>query len=146
MPFHVNAGLREENTHLTSAGFGQVPVDIIQNAGDPTLLTVVLSDPQSVSTKSNYSYLLPSVDMKLELTDKLHLRFDASRTLTRPGLNLMTPVASVGTGQRVGALTASGGSPALTPYLSGTFDISAEWYYQPHSSASTPFLMKTISN
>src|SRR3546814_4999271 len=77
MPFHFNAGLREENTHLTSAGFGQVPVDIIQNAGDPTLLTVVLSDPQSVSTKSNYSYLLPSVDMKLELTDKLHLRFDA---------------------------------------------------------------------
>src|SRR3546814_14017843 len=51
MPFHFNAGLREENTHLTSAGFGQVPVDIIQNAGDPTLLTVVLSDPQLVSTK-----------------------------------------------------------------------------------------------
>src|SRR3546814_2944880 len=74
--------------------------------------------------------------MKLELTDKLHLRFDASRTLTRPGLNLMTPVASVGTGQRVGALTASGGSPALKPYLSDNFDIAAEWYYQPNSYRS----------
>ncbi|RIA37451.1 TonB-dependent receptor [Hephaestia caeni] len=146
MPFHFNAGLREENTHLTSAGFGQVPINIIQNAGDPTLLTVVLSDPQSVSTKSNYSYLLPSVDMKLELTDKLHLRFDASRTLTRPGLNLLTPVASVGTGQRVGALTASGGSPALKPYLSDNFDIAAEWYYQPNSYASIDFFLKNVSN
>src|SRR3546814_11773934 len=122
MPFHFNAGLREENTHLTSAGFGQVPVDIIQNAGDPTLLTVVLSDPQSVSTKSNYSYLLPSVTMTLELTDKLHLRFAPSRTLTRPGLTLLTPVASVGTSKRVGSPPARGASPALTQPLMDHFD------------------------
>ncbi len=146
MPFHFNARVREENTHVTSAGFGQVPTAITRSAGDPTLLTVTLSNPQSVSTKSNYSYLLPSVDMKLELTDTVHLRLDASRTLTRPGLNMLTPVASVGTGQRVGALTASGGSPSLKPYLADNFDGAVEWYYKPNSYAAVNFFIKDVSN
>ncbi len=146
MPFHFNAGVREENTHVTSAGFGQVPTAITGSAGDPTLLTVTLSAPQAVSTKSNYSYLLPSVDMKLELTDSIHIRLDASRTLTRPSLNLLTPVASVGTGQRVGALTASGGSPSLKPYLADNFDAAVEWYYRPNSYASVNFFIKDVSN
>jgi len=146
MPFHFNAGVREENTHVTSAGFGQVPTAITGSSGDPTLLTVTLSAPQAVSTKSKYSYLLPSLDMKLELTDSVHLRFDASRTLTRPGLNLLTPVASVGTGQRVGALTASGGSPSLKPYLADNFDAAVEWYYRPNSYASVNFFLKDVSN
>lgn len=146
MPFHFNAGVREENTHVTSKGFGQVPTGITRNPGDPTLLTVALSPPQSVSTKSNYSYLLPSVDMKLELTEAIHLRLDASRTLTRPSLNLLTPVASVGTGQRVGALTASGGSPTLKPYLADNFDAAVEWYYKPNSYAAVNFFIKDVSN
>ena len=146
MPFHFNAGVREENTHVTSKGFGQVPTAITRSAGDPTLLTVTLSQPQAVSTKSNYSYLLPSVDMKLELTESVHLRLDASRTLTRPGLNLLTPVASVGTGQRVGALTASGGSPSLKPYLADNFDAAVEWYYKPNSYAAVNVFIKDVSN
>uniref|UniRef100_B0SVR6 TonB-dependent receptor n=1 Tax=Caulobacter sp. (strain K31) TaxID=366602 RepID=B0SVR6_CAUSK len=146
MPFHFNAGVREENTHVTSNGFGQVPTAITGSAGDPTLLTVTLSAPQAVSTKSNYSYLLPSIDLKLELTESIHLRLDASRTLTRPSLNLLTPVASVGTGQRVGALTASGGSPSLKPYLADNFDAAVEWYYRPNSYASVNFFIKDVSN
>ncbi|UIJ46657.1 TonB-dependent receptor [Sphingomonas cannabina] len=146
MPFHFNAGIRQENTHLTAIGLGQVPLSIIQNAGDPTLLTVVLSDPQRITTKTSYSYLLPSIDMKLELTDKFHLRFDASRTLTRPSLNLLTPVLNVGTGQRVGALTANGGNPGLKPYLADNFDFAAEWYYQSNSYASVNFFLKNVSN
>jgi TonB-dependent receptor len=146
MPFHFNAGVREENTHVTSNGFGQVPTAITGSAGDPTLLTVTLSSPQAVTTKSNYSYLLPSIDLKLELTESIHLRLDASRTLTRPGLNMLTPVLSVGTGQRVGALTASGGSPALKPYLADNFDAAVEWYYRPNSYASVNFFIKDVSN
>ncbi|WP_082539598.1 MULTISPECIES: TonB-dependent receptor [unclassified Caulobacter] len=146
MPFHFNAGVREENTHVTSNGFGQVPTAITRSTGDPTLLTVSLSQPQAVSTKSNYSYLLPSVDMKLELTESIHLRLDASRTLTRPSLNLLTPVLSVGTGQRVGALTGSGGSPSLKPYLADNFDAAVEWYYKPNSYAAVNFFIKDVSN
>lgn len=147
MKFHVNAGAREEITDIVSSGVGQVATGIVRAPGDQTLLTV-LFDPnlQPITTKSSYSYLLPSFDVKLELTPKLYLRADASRTLTRPTLNLLTPVLNVGSGQRVGSLTANGGNPTLKPFLSDNFDFAAEWYYHPNSYASVNFFVKNVSN
>jgi iron complex outermembrane receptor protein len=86
------------------------------------------------------------MDAKLELTDNLVLRVDASRTLTRPSLNLLNPVLNVGNGQRVGALSASGGNPNLRPYLADNFDIGAEWYYRRNSYLSVGFFLKNVSN
>lgn len=146
MPFHFNAGAREEITKITSAGIGRLPTSIAESTADPTLLTVAFTDSQPISTSSSYSYFLPSLDMKLELTDRLHLRFDASRTMTRPSLNTLTPILNVGSGQRVGALTATGGNPSLKPYLADNFDLAAEWYYQRNSYASVNFFIKDVSN
>ncbi|WP_197707484.1 TonB-dependent receptor [Sphingobium sp. LB126] len=146
MPFHFNAGGREEITKVISTGIGRLPTSIVGSTADPTLLTVAFTDAQPVSTSSSYSYFLPALDMKLELTPNLHLRFDASRTLTRPALNTLTPVLNVGSGQRVGALTATGGNPALKPYLADNFDLAAEWYYQRNSYAAVNFFIKDVSN
>ncbi|MXP26242.1 TonB-dependent receptor [Altererythrobacter indicus] len=146
MPFYFNAGLRQEVTHLSSTGIGRLPIGLTRSDTDPTLLTVAFSESQDVTTKSDYSYLLPSVDMKLLLSDSLHLRFDASRTLTRPGLDLLSPALNIGSGQRVGALTADGGNPNLKPYLADNFDFAVEWYYQPNSYASANVFIKNVSN
>lgn len=146
MPFRFNAGVREEITNLTSSGVGRLPIALTGSAADPTLLNVTFSESQPISTKSSYSYLLPSLDMKLEVTDNFHLRFDASRTLTRPSLNTLTPVLNVGVGQRVGALTATGGNPRLQPFLADNFDFAAEWYYQRNSYAAVNFFIKDVSN
>ena len=146
MPFHFNAGGREEITKVISSGIGRLPTSIVGSTADPTLLTVDFTESQAVSTRSSYSYFLPALDMKLELTDNFHLRFDASRTLTRPALNTLTPVLNVGSGQRVGALTATGGNPALKPYLAENFDLALEWYYQRNSYASVNLFLKDVSN
>jgi TonB-dependent receptor len=74
------------------------------------------------------------------------LRFSASRTLTRPAINFLTPVLNVGALPRVGALTADGGNPALKPYLSDNFDFAVEWYYQENSYASMNYFMKDVTN
>ena len=146
MPFKVNAGGRQESTKIISAGIGRLPVSITGSAADPTLLTIAFTPQQTVSTSSTYNYFLPAIDMKLEITDNFHLRFDASRTLTRPALNTLTPVLNVGSGQRVGALTATGGNPALRPYLAENFDFGAEWYYQRNSYAAVNFFLKNVAN
>lgn len=146
MPFYFNAGAREEITKLVSSGIGRLPTSITGSTADPTLLSVGFGESQPISTRSSYSYFLPSLDMKLELTDSLHLRFDASRTLTRPALNTLTPVLNVGNGQRVGALTATGGNPNLKPYLADNFDLAMEWYYQRNSYASVNFFLKDVTN
>ena len=147
MKFHFNAGAREEITHVTSSGLGQVATSITQSTTDKTLLTVAFDpDVQDITTETNYSYLLPSLDMKLEITPNFDIRFDASRTLTRPALNLLNPVLSIPSGERVGALTASGGNPRLKPYLADNFDLAAEWYYARNSYAAVDFFIKNVNN
>jgi len=145
-PFHLTAGVRREHTDVTSAGFGRVPTQLRVDAADPTLLNTTFSEAQPIETSSDYSFLLPSLDMKLELTDKLHLRFDASRTLTRPAINFLTPVLNVGALPRVGALTANGGNPTLKPYLSDNLDLAVEWYYGQNSYFAVDAFVKDVTN
>jgi iron complex outermembrane recepter protein len=145
-PLRFSAGVRDERTNISSAGVGRVPILLTQNPADPTLLTTTFSPTQPISTSSRYSHLLPSLDVKLELTPEVHLRFDASRTLTRPAINFLTPVLNVGALPRVGALTANGGNPTLKPYLSDNLDLAVEWYYQPNSYAAVDAFVKDVTN
>lgn len=146
MPFHVSAGLRQEHTEVSSVGLSQLLTGLSISAADPTLLTTTYSDDvQSITTDSSYSFMLPSFDMKLELTPEWHARFSASRTLTRPALTYLTPVQSVG-GLRIGALTASGGNPELKPYLSDNYDFAVEWYYKQNSYAAVDVFVKEVTN
>ncbi len=145
-PFHVTAGVRRESTDVSSSGVGRLPTQLTVNPADPTLLTTTFSDTQPITTESDYSHLLPSIDMKLELTDELHLRFDASRTLTRPAINFLTPVLNVGALPRVGALTATGGNPGLKPYLSDNLDLAVEWYYGRNAYLSVDAFVKDVTN
>jgi iron complex outermembrane receptor protein len=145
-PFHFAAGVRNERTDVTSSGMGRLPILLSFSDADPTLLTTTYSPTQQITTESKYSYLLPSLDMKLEVTRDVHTRFSASRTLTRPAINFLTPVLNVGALPRIGALTADGGNPALKPYLSDNFDFAVEWYYQENSYASLNYFMKDVTN
>lgn len=146
MPLHAAFGVRTENTRLRSIGQGRAPTAITRSAADPTLLSIAFTDVQPISNRSSYTYVLPSVDLRLEVTDNLQLRFDASRTLTRPALNLLNPVVGIGNGQRVGALSGSGGNPNLKPYLASNFDVAAEWYYQRNSYIAVDLFLKNVSN
>jgi iron complex outermembrane recepter protein len=146
MPFHFSAGVRDERTRISSSGVGRLPTLLTPNPQDPTLLTTTFSQNQPITTKSSYNYLLPSVDVKLELTPEVHLRFDASRTLTRPAINFLTPVLNVELIPRIGALTATGGNPTLKPYLSDNFDLAVEWYYAPNSYAAVNGFFKDVTN
>jgi TonB-dependent receptor len=146
MPFHFSAGVRNERTDISSSGMGRVPILLTQNPADPTLLSTTFSDTQPITTESDYSFLLPSLNTKLEVTPDVHLRFSASRTLTRPAINFLTPVLNVGALPRVGALTADGGNPVLKPYLSDNFDFAVEWYYQQNSYAAVNYFIKDVTN
>jgi len=154
MKFQLSAGIRDEGTHLSSGAKGRQLLGLARPAGDPTLIQPdpalgPLHDGFSATTdiigKSNYNFLLPSLDAKLNITPSLLVRLDASRTLTRPGLGSLKPTVNLGT-LRVGSLSASGGNPNLKPYLSDNFDAAAEWYYQRNSYVSVDFYLKHISN
>lgn len=154
MDFHMSAGVRDEGTHLSSSAQGRQLLGLARPAGDPTLIQPDpalgplhdgYSAPTTIIGKSNYNYLLPSLDAKLNITRSFLIRLDASKTLTRPLLGDLKPTVNLGT-LRVGSLSASGGNPFLTPYLSDNFDAGAEWYYQRNSYFSVDFYLKHLTN
>jgi TonB-dependent receptor len=146
MPLRINVGLRQEFTNLTAIGIGQQPIGLTVQPSDHTAFVTTFGPQSLVTGKNDYQYLLPNFDATLSLTDDLQVRFNASRTLTRPPLGQITPVLNVPTSPRVGALTASGGNPQLMPYLSDSVDLGAEWYYAQNSYASVDVFNKNVTN
>lgn len=146
MPLFINAGVRYESTKIESSGIGSLPTSLAVVVGDPSAYQATFpANPTLVTGSNSYQYLLPNLDVNLFVTDKLKLRFNASRTLTRPPLSALSPVLS-GFNLRVGGLTASGGNPRLQPYLSDNLDLGAEWYYAKNSYLSVGVFMKNVTN
>jgi iron complex outermembrane receptor protein len=147
MPLRINLGARFEDTHVTSAGISTLPTGQLTIVPtDHTAYNFNSTPALPISTKSNYRYLLPNLDLSLAVTDTVKVRFDASRTLTRAPLSDLTPDLNVPAGQRVGALNATGGNPTLLPFLSDNLDFGAEWYYAQNSYVSADAFVKEVTN
>src|SRR5581483_158052 len=101
--------------------------------------------PAQFRTSANqYSYFLPSLDLNFFPLPEVKVRFDASRTLTRPPIGEITPTLSV-TSSRVGSLGLSGNNPGLLPYVANNFDLGAEWYYGRNEYLSVDTFFKHVS-
>jgi iron complex outermembrane recepter protein len=146
MPLKFHAGVRSEYTDLTSTGVGRLPTALTIMPSDHTAFLVAYGTAGQVSNKHSYRYLLPNLDLNLVAAEDLQIRFDASRTLTRPPLSYITPVLNLTASERVGSLVATGGNPGLMPYVSDNIDLSAEWYYAPNSYVSVDTFLKNVSN
>ncbi|HEU4548629.1 MAG TPA: TonB-dependent receptor [Rhizomicrobium sp.] len=146
MPARINAGLRGEYTSVTTIGLGQEPTALTVQPSDHTAFLVNYSGLTMVSGHNSYQSLLPNLDLTLEPGDDVQVRFDVSRTLTRPPLTQINPALTVPTILRVGALTATGGNPELMPYVSVSIDLSAAWYYQHNSYLSVDVFNKNVSD
>ncbi|WP_419815932.1 TonB-dependent receptor [Glacieibacterium sp.] len=154
MPFRVSAGVRRESTSVRTMALGRILLGLYRPPGDPTLIAPDpslgpngngYSNPQPIIGKNKYSFLLPSVDLKLDVTSNLVVRADASRTLTRPALADLRPTVVPST-LRVGTLAATGGNTDLSPYLSDNYDLGVEWYYHRNSYFAVNGFVKNISN
>lgn len=146
MKLQTVLGVRYESTELATSALSQLPTSLNRTPGDPTNFTVGFGPTSLVTTSTNYRYLLPSLDLNLNITPDLKARFDASRTMTRPPLNLINPTLNLPTAERVGSLTANGGNPNLLPFLSDNIDFGVEWYYGPNSYISIDGFVKEVTN
>lgn len=79
-----------------------------------------------------YTKLLPSGNLKFDLSDELVLRLAASQTLTRPDYSALAGFVSADDLTHTG----SGGNPQLKPLLSTNEDVAVEWYFMPRGMLS----------
>ena len=134
----ANVGVRYVQTKEDAISYTQV---------DPTtpgaVLTSAFGPFAGLEAKHTYNDVLPSANLKLDLTKDLVARFAAAETMTRAdysalaGFTNLTPPGAVG---EVGS--GSGGNPDLKPIRSTNLDAGLEWYFAQRSLLSaTAFYM-----
>jgi TonB-dependent receptor len=145
MPLKINAGTRYDITQEEVAGYGQAPTSFAVDAADHTAYDINYTPPTLTTSQHSYQYLLPHFDMTLSVTDDIDVRFNASRTLTRPPISNLSPTYSI-TAQRTNDVAASGGNPDLLPFISDNLDVGAQWYYTANSYVSVDAFIKSVDN
>ncbi|MDO3387231.1 TonB-dependent receptor [Gilvimarinus sp. SDUM040013] len=91
------------------------------------------------------SELLPSLALRLHLTDELLLRFGYGETLRMPWFGDLNPTITYNddiTG--IGYGTANGGNSDLAPTTSQNLDLSLEWYFGDASNAYVTLFQRDI--
>ena len=131
MPLRGNLGVRQVNTVLNANGFSSIA------GGTP------------VSGTNEYDDTLPSLNLALEVTDDIIVRFGAAKVMARPqignalaGTNYLVPTTSLAaTGPN---FTASIGNVNLEPFRATTYDMGIEWYFANESLLSFAYFYKDI--
>jgi iron complex outermembrane receptor protein len=142
MPLAVNAGVRFEKTNFTSDGASQTVLSAVPNGTGQNI--IVLSPVVPVSLSGDYTDILPSLNMRLNLTDDLVLRTGASRVISRPTLTDLSPAQSITSNP--GNERISRGNPDLLPFRASQIDAGLEWYYDDLSLLSGTFFYKSIDS
>ena len=98
--------------------------------------------PTPASFPKTFNNVLPSFNLRAEISPTLIARLAASRVLTRPNVTDSAPRISVSTD----APTASGGNPDLKPFLATQFDGSLEWYFNRKGSLTGAVFYKAMDD
>ncbi|MDH5831058.1 TonB-dependent receptor [Luteimonas sp. M1R5S18] len=145
MPLHVALGVRYEKTDVESEGLQRVGQTITWIAANE-LAVDYAPEREFTRDTGSYDFVLPNLDLKLDITEEMVLRGSYSQTIGRPGWGdisagqVLQPVvrASGGEGRR--------GDPSLEPLKSDNFDLSFEWYYGEGNYFSVGYFRKDIEN
>jgi iron complex outermembrane receptor protein len=134
----ANVGVRYVHTQELAISYTQV------DATTPgATLTSAFGPFAGLEAEHNYNDVLPSANLKLDLTPDLVARFAAAETMTRADYSALagfTNLTPPGTVNGVGG--GSGGNPDLKPIRSTNLDAGVEWYFAPRSLLSaTAFYM-----
>jgi TonB-dependent receptor len=132
LPIRGNIGLRYVDTSRETDAFRD-------NNGNLEPLTA----------KTDFSHLLPSLNVTWEIQDDLLLRGAFSETIVRPharnfGVGQNVDINS--TGDVTDSINIELGNPELKPFESTSFDLSLEWYVENGPTITMAYFQKEVSN
>lgn len=130
-PLHGNLGLQVISADQTSNG----------QAWDGTATVPITGG-------TDYTDVLPSLNLILDLPRDTYVRLGVAKTLARPNVEDMRAGFS---GISVGEdppyeWSASGGNPGLEPWRANAYDISIEKYFSQRSYVSVAYFYKDLKN
>ena len=92
------------------------------------------------ASSSSYTDVLPSVNLKAQLTDRLIMRLGYGKGITRPDLGSLNPTIIVNPANGTGSL----GNPDLKPQRADSYDVSLEYYQSSVNYVSVDLFYKRI--
>lgn len=106
------------------------------------------SVPDAVTQE--FGHWLPSLNIKLQATDKLVFRFAGSKAISRPNFGDLRDYTGVGvSGSNTAGnfgFQAQARNPYLRPIEAKQFDLTAEWYFAKVGSLTAAVFYKDLSN
>lgn len=92
----------------------------------------------------NYDFWLPSMNLKLGISDDVIVRLAGSKVMTRPDNANIRNFLNIGL--EGSELTATAGNPFLRPATAWQFDASVEWYFAPVGSLTFNAFYKDVKD
>ena len=141
-----NVGLRIVRTNTTASTAEAAPTSLWtpSTVGSTQTWNVQYAAGQVSDTKGQYTLPLPSANFSYwAVPDRLQLRVAAAETMSRPELNYLAPTSYNNAINGQPQLYYNGTS-GLKPIKATQADISAEWYYHPHSALTLALFDKRI--
>ncbi len=92
--------------------------------------------------ENTYTDVLPSANLKWDLSKDLVARFAIARTMARPDYSALGGSVSLEDTTNTG----NGGNPNLKPILSNNYDAAIEWYFAPSSLLSAGLFYLDLKN
>jgi iron complex outermembrane receptor protein len=118
------------------------------DASTPGAITTSAFGPFiGLPTSHSYNDVLPSANLKIDVTPDLVARFAASQTMTRADYSALagfTSLSPPGAANEVGSGT--GGNPDLKPIRSTNLDAGLEWYFAKRSLLSATLFYMDLRN
>jgi TonB-dependent receptor len=145
----LSAGVRYEETEVTSVSQQSVPSGILWTADNDFLLQQS-GTTQALSQTASYDHILPNFDLSVDILDNLVGRVSFSKTIGRAAYSNLYASTTANSPNRPtvlgGQVTGSAQNPALVPLESDNFDVSLEWYYGDTSYVSIGYFDKKVKN
>ena len=142
---HIVTGLRYEKTSFSTSGYKVNSITDDVNDNESVDIT-----PWEVD--KDYDYLLPSLNIRYDINDKLVARFAYTNSIARPTFNDSAAFQIIETeqteedGEIVIERKAEVGNPELAPYESENIDMSLAYYPEDIGVLSAGLFHKNIDN
>lgn len=135
LPMRGNIGVQYVDTDQSSDGFGS------RRRDDRTL------DVQATSGGTDYSELLPSLNLILDVADDQVVRVGVARTMSRSRMDRMNASSGeLGFSTQSGIWSGSIANPGLKPIKSDQIDLTYENYYHDEGYFALAFFYKELTD
>nr|WP_315212472.1 TonB-dependent receptor [uncultured Duganella sp.] len=153
-PVDGNAGVRVVRTNTVAHGY-TVFKPTYSDTTPPSIPRFGTID-EPIDVKSSHVDVIPALNVKTNLSDKLQSRLALSRGIYRPGfdqlqeyITLSQNVTMDSSGKNVSMVTYTGnneGNAKLKPLKSNNVDLSLEWYPQSGQSLTAVLFYKNVKD